>query len=272
MERKKKKVAQQKPPKKKKPIGVSKRSLARRKKARKEATRRKKIALALRLYHSKRRAAKSYFEADTKKDRAWGKKLHAQAIKAKRSAKRKPPKIRKKDHPVVEVPEGFSNIGVERIGQIETVLGRALSALQTEETREALGLKHPLAADLRTHVNSDDSFDAELRIQELPRGLSIHDLSIYVENLIEPIPDTFNSIGFRTTHTEEFEGKKYDRVRGKVQVGTNFFRSRKKAIAFVTARMIEERFLDKRYHKPTEFYVRIHWSPYGVRPKSKKKR
>lgn len=264
MKPKRKKVAQQKPLK-----PVSKRTLTRRKKARKEATRRKKIALALRRYHTGRKAA--YLEGGSKKDRAWGKKLWEEAKKAKRAAKRKPPKIRKKDRPVVEVPEGYSNVGVERIGQIEHVLGRALETLGTEETRETLGLKRPLAADLRTHVNSDDSFDAELRVQELPRGLSVHDLSIYVENLIEPIPDTFNSIGFRTTHTEEFEGKKYDRVRGKVQVGTNFFRSRKKAIAFVTARMIEERFMDKRYHKPTEFYVRIHWSPYGIRPKSKKK-
>ena len=240
-------------------------------KAKREALRRERISLALKRFHAKRKTIKTFLEGDTKSDKAWGKKLYEEAKRAQKQAKRKPTKIRKRDAPPVSMPPGYENIGGDKIGKAGAMLERALQALNTPETMEALGIKVPLTADLKRHVNSDDSFDAELRIREIPRGLTIHKLAIYVEGLIDPIPSTFMSTGIRTEQTEELKGKKYERHAGKAQIGTNYFKARKKAIAFATGRMIQGRFIDKRYHKPSEFYVRIHWSPDGSRPIRKPK-
>lgn len=236
-----------------------------------EDLRRKRISLALKRFHAKRKTLKTFLEGDTKADKAWGKKLYEEAKRAQKQAKRKPPKIRKRDAPPVSMPPGYENIGGDKIGKVGAMLERTLLALNTPETMEALGIKVPLTVDLKRHVNSDESFDAELRVREIPRGLTIHKLAIYIEGLIDPIPSTFMSTGIRTEQTEELKGKKYERHAGKVQIGTNYFKARKKAIAFATGRMIQGRFIDKRYHKPSEFYVRIHWSPDGSRPIRKAK-
>lgn len=237
--------------------------------SRKEKARRSRISLALKRFHEKRKTIKVFLEGDSKADKAWGKKVVEEAKRAKKAAQQKPPKIRKRDRKLAEMPEGFTDLGKAKIGEIQTMLERAQSALGTPESLEALSIKQPLATDLRTHVNSDGSFDAELRVREIPKRLRIHSLAIFMEGLIDPVAGTFMSTGFRSEHTEEFKGKKYERFGGKIQVGTNYFRSRKKAIAFATGRMVHERFTDKRYHKPSEFYVRFHWSPYGKHPKRK---
>ena len=284
--RKTKKAAQQKPPKRKRePKPKPKAKAPLRKKparkvgkgsskrkpviSRKEATRRKRLSLALKRFHEKRKTIRTFLEGDTKADKAWGKKLAEEAKRAQKAAKKAPPKVRKRDRKIAAMPEGFTDLGKEKIATIQAMLEKAQAALSTEETRQALSLKERLSPDLRTHVNSDGSFDAELRVREIPKRLKIHSLAIYTEGLIDAVSGTFMSIGFRSEHTEEFKGKKYERMGGKIQVGTNYFRARKKAIAFATGRMVHERFTDKRYHKPSEFYVRVHWSPYGSHPKRK---
>jgi hypothetical protein len=249
--------------------GPDKRKGLRGSKKRAETIRRQRISKALKAYNRKKKTAKVFLEGDTKRDRAWGEKLAKEAERAKKQARKAPPKVKSKIHVPATLPKGFTNIAKDKVERIEEALKNALSILSSPATQEALGIKQPLNADVRAHVNADGSFDAELIIKSIPKGLTMRELSIYVEGIVRGVPGAFISIGFRSSHSAEYTKENYNRVRGKVQVQTHYHRSTKKAIAFTHAREIDATLIDRKYHKPEDFFVRLHWNEFGIKPKRK---
>ncbi len=158
--------------------------------------------------------------------------------------------------------------GFERAGQkdAESKIKRLLAQAQSY-----LAQAEEIDSRLYSHVNRDDSIDGELKVNTI-RGISSKHLFMAVEAGFpgrSGLSLIWISVGVRFSYQNEDDP--YTRYKGHSQIQTNYRRytAAKKALVFLTARVIAERVEKRSRRKIDHLFVRLHWNPDNRQPKRK---
>lgn len=134
---------------------------------------------------------------------------------------------------------------------------------------------------VRVHENKDGTVDGEILVKDIPRGLTVKDVFISLEEFLpKRIPKTwisngirrFTSFNPRLDKDEEIDIHGYDRWRGRVGAGTYYQYAgnpQKMAINFDTALDIDRNMRGRRRRKAEQVYTRFHWNPQNVQLKGR---
>lgn len=123
------------------------------------------------------------------------------------------------------------------------------------------------AGKVRVFPNSDGSIDGELLVK-IEKGESLESALEELEERGRTSPHKIArasyATGFRWEPSNRDEGKNYDRHRGLFQVFSHYYSNLQSAIALTETQ--SEHMRSKRYRKPTQAIVRIHWNARGTKP------
>lgn len=140
-----------------------------------------------------------------------------------------------------------------------------------EEVRQQMEDVLSLAAEgvegarIRVRVNADGSVDGEL-LAPVERGESVESVLETVEETLREnrIAKTFTTTGFRWEPRSDEEHLRYDRYKGLFQVFSHYYRNPQESVA--TTEEILGGMRAKRFRKPIQAIVRLHWNRHGTKP------
>jgi hypothetical protein len=169
---------------------------------------------------------------------------------------RKPRKVKTKVRPKPKpkpaprgTPEGERQIMMERL-----------------ETAKA---SLPDSTILGPVINADDTVDSELLVY-IPKGKSVRDLSLDIEEVLRPPRGQWFNVGIRVPPNKAIASPEdYERALGLIQIQMHSRRSRYAGPAWDDWRQevlpkIEKG--TKGWRKPEQLFVRLYWSPIDERP------
>ena len=169
---------------------------------------------------------------------------------------RKPPKVKSKAPPKPKpkerprgTPEGERQVMLERLEAAKVLL--------------------PDAAILGPVINADNTVDSELLVY-IPRGKSVRDLSLEIEDALRPPRGQWFNVGIRVPPNHAIANpEEYERALGLIQIQMYSRRSRYAGPAWDDWReemlpQIEKG--TKGWRKPEQLFIRLFWSPDDSRP------
>jgi len=128
--------------------------------------------------------------------------------------------------------------------------------------------------DERTHNNKDGSIDAQLTVYEIPRGMAVTALITDLAECARALSNTFGTfvqVGMRWGATGDGPAPTSGdrRYRGLAEGSTFYYAAENLGRVFVHALDIAKNVAAKsRRRKIETVFVRVHWNPQGVAPKS----
>jgi hypothetical protein len=244
-----------------------------------EERRRRKISESLKEYHRKKAAKKKATRKKTPKKKATRKKVAKKKVTRKKVTKKKvtrkkvaekkvtrkkvarkkvtrkkaskkppKPKIIPRGKRLMHKPPKRSETAIDRI----------------QRSFQELAGKIEWPSKIYRAVNADGSVDGEIRVT-VPRGVSPDAMVMKIGALLRGIAGSWITAGARFTPKDDIEN--YTRYMGLVDVHVHYRRINRKATTFVVLRdEILDGMAAKRWNKPLEVFVRLHWNAKGTRP------
>lgn len=117
-------------------------------------------------------------------------------------------------------------------------------------------------------VNADGSVDVEIRIS-VPRGEDGRSMLLDLADKVVVPHGWWIAVGWIFSPSADMtdeERANYERFYKLLQVHTHYQQSDRKSANIVGALKIYDSLEESKRRKPEQFYIRIHWSPEGIRP------